>query len=154
MIVQQIPLIDRSTPFKIQWLSDSGLGNRDSGEMPEATLPNWCDPSQPLWTTSVYAKLFGELWQKYMNRAPVAATSVNESEVLVSGLRPDALAILLPREPGLVEPLGIRAAADGTAWIVVLRPGDYRLVHERGSMAVQVRRQQLPPKPGYGTCNG
>lgn len=149
VIVQHIPLIDRPTPFKIQWLSDSGLGNRDIAEMPEATLPNWCDPSQPVWTPSAYAKLFGDLWQKYMNRAPVAATSVNETEVLVSGLKPDELAILMPKDAGLVEPLGVRAAADGTAWIVAPRTGDYRLVYERGSLAIQARKQQIPAKPGY-----
>jgi hypothetical protein len=52
VIVQHIPLIQRETPFQIQWLSDSGPRNRDSGTIPQATLPNWCDPSQPMWTPS------------------------------------------------------------------------------------------------------
>jgi hypothetical protein len=149
VIVQHIPLIQRQTPFKIQWLSDSGPGNRDAGDVPEATLPNWCDPSQPVWTPSPYAKLFADLWQQYMKRPPVAATQLSETEVLVSGLKPNELAILLPKESAVTEPLGMRAAADGTAWIVLPRAGEYKLVHDRGSLAIRVRAQSLAPKPGY-----
>jgi hypothetical protein len=149
VIVQHIPLIDRKTPFKIEWLSDSGLGNRDSENVPTGTLPDWCDASQPMWTPSPYAKIFAELWQQYMKRPAVAATQLNESEVLVSGLKPNELAILLPKESTVVAPLGVRAAADGTAWLVLPRAGEYRLVHDRGAMGIKVRAQTLPDKAGY-----
>jgi hypothetical protein len=149
VIVQHIPLIERTTPFKIQWLSDSGLGNRDSDNVPEGTLPNWCDPSQPMWRPSPYAKLFADLWQQYMKRAAIAATHVSESEVLVSGLKPNEIAILLPKDRASGEALGIRAAADGTAWIVAPRAGEYRLVHESGALTIHAHAQTILAKPGY-----
>jgi hypothetical protein len=52
--------------------------------------------------------------------------------VLVSGLEPDDMAILTPKHPAIVEGLGIRGAADGTAWIVALPASEYRLIHDGG----------------------
>jgi hypothetical protein len=101
-----------------------------------------------MWTPSPYAKLFAEFGQKYMKGASVAAAHVRDSEVLVSGLQPNELAILLPKDETIAQPLGIRAAGDGTAWIVA-RAGEYRLVHSGGALAIRVHPQSLPAKPGY-----
>jgi hypothetical protein len=149
VIVQHLPLIDRRSLFEISWLSESGAGNRDTGQIPEATLPDWCDPSQPLWTPGPYSKLFAQLYQQYVKRKPAAARRLNESELLVSGLEPDELAILLPRDPETVEAIGVRADGKGAAWIMAPAAGEYRLVSDAGSRPVHVRAQTLPDKPGY-----
>ena len=86
------------TPFQITWLSESGLGNRNSDNVPQATLPNWCDPAQPIWTPSPFARLFADLNQQVAKRASAAVKKESESELLVSGLKPDDLAILVPEQ--------------------------------------------------------
>jgi hypothetical protein len=150
IIVQHLPLIQRSTPLRIEWLSASGRGNRDTGPMvPGGTLPNWCDPAQPIWTPSPYSSLFRELYETALKQAPAPDRGTHPGELLVSGLTADDLAILLPEDPSLVETLGTRAAADGTAWIAAPQPGAYQLVFEAGSQPVRVGAGPLPQKPGY-----
>jgi hypothetical protein len=150
LIVQHLPLIVRSRPFAIDWLSQSGLGNRDaSPTVSPGNLPNWCDPSQPTWTPSPYSDLFRTLHVKFLNRAPAASALERAAELLVTGLAADDLALLVPDDPAVSEALGVRAAEDGTAWIVPPRSGDYRLHHAGGSQRVQVPARISTRKPGY-----
>ena len=111
---------------------------------------NWSDPSQPAWSVSPYGSLFAELYRKYvkLDAAPLGGEA--PGELLVTGLTPDDLAILVPENPELAEPVGVRAAADGTAWFVVSTPGDYRLHYRNGSRSVRIRPGQHFRKPGYG----
>jgi hypothetical protein len=147
VIVQHLPLIQRLGPFQMQWLSESGRGNRDGGPG-GSQLPNWCDASQPAWSPTLYSRLFAELYQKAMNQAQAPYSGETAGELLVSGLAPDEVAILAPRDPGLAEAVGVRAAADGTAWIVA-PPGTYRLHYRDGSREVIVQPARFSEKPGY-----
>jgi hypothetical protein len=117
--------------------------------VPGGTLPNWCDPAQPIWTPSPYSRLFRELHEKALKQPPSPDRGVHPGELLVSGLAADDLALLLPEDPALVETLGTRAAADGTAWIDAPQPGAYQLVFEGGSQPVRVGAGPLPQRPGY-----
>jgi hypothetical protein len=68
----------------------------------------------------------------------------------VAGLAADDLALLVPDDPAVAEAVGVRAAADGTAWIVPPRPGDYRIHYEGGSQPIRVPPRRGTSKPGYG----
>jgi hypothetical protein len=151
LIVQHLPLIARSRPFAIEWLSASGLGNRDTGPaVTPGNLPNWCDPSQPAWTPSPYSDLFRALSAQFLKQAPAAQVTERAAELLVSGLAADDLALLVPADPAVAEAVGVRAAADGTAWFVPPRPGSYQLHYEGGSQAVSVPVRRGTRSPGYG----
>ena len=150
VIVQHIPLISASNPFRITWLSESGAGNRDVLAVTQQdSLPNWCDPEKPAWTPTPYSELFADLYKQSMQRNPAPYSGERAGELLVSGLAPDDLAILMPHDPALLEPLGARVAADGTAWIVERVAGEYRLHYQGGSLPVRARAPKLPRKPGY-----
>ncbi len=150
LIVQHLPLVTRSRPFAVEWLSQSGRGNRDRPpRLSPGNLPNWCDASEPAWTASPYSVLFRELATRYLKRAPAAARGERAGEVLVSGLAADDLALLVPRDPAAAEALGVRAAADGTAWIAPPRPANYDLFHGRGSLPIQIKALQGPRLAGY-----
>jgi hypothetical protein len=84
-----------------------------------------------------------------MKRAPAPYRGESASELLISGLAPDDLTILAPRDPAAIGAVGIRAAADGTAWIVAPQPGEYQLFHRGGSRRIRARAGSLPRKPGY-----
>lgn len=149
-IVQHLPLIQASEPFRIQWLSESGSGNRDTvPENAQPPLPNWCDPSQPAWKPTSYSTLFAELYKKYTKRAAAAYSGRSASELLVSGLAPDEIAILMPRDPATAGVIGIRAATDGTAWIIPPQPGDFDLYYPGGARRVRVAEHAPSAKPGY-----
>ena len=151
LIVQHLPLVTRSRPFAIEWLSQSGRGNRDTApRLSQGNLPNWCDASEPAWTASPYSALFRELATRFQKRAPAAWRGERAGEVLVSGLAADDLALLVPRDPAAGEAVGVRAAADGTAWIAPPRPGDYELFYDHGSQPIRVQARQGPRPPGYG----
>ena len=50
MLVQRLPLVrnqQNGGPFAISWLSQSGLGNRDTAVTGRAELPNWCATTRP-----------------------------------------------------------------------------------------------------------
>jgi hypothetical protein len=150
LIVQHLPLIARSRPFAVEWLSDSGLGNRGTGPaVSPGNLPNWCDPSQPAWAPSPYSDLFRELSARFLKQPPAAQAPVRAAEILVAGLAVDALALLVPVDPTTAEAVGVRAAADGTAWIVPPRPGTYQLHYDGGSQAIVVPARSGSRKPGY-----
>jgi hypothetical protein len=151
LIVQHLPLVTRSRPFAIEWLSPSGRGNRDiSPRLSPGSLPNWCDASEPAWTPSPYSTLFRELATRFQKRPPAASRGERAGEILVTGLAADELALLVPRDPAAGEATGVRAAADGTAWIAPASPGDYELLHDRGAQPIRVNTQQGPSRPGYG----
>ena len=138
IIVQHLPLIERETPFHIEWLSASGEGNRDSDPaISESTLPNWSDASQPAGNVSRYGKLFAELYQKYTGQQPGPHDGETPADVLVSGLKPDEIATLIPADPQSGKAFAVRAAADGTAWMSV-PPGDYRLLWSGGAKGTRV----------------
>jgi hypothetical protein len=134
-VVQHLPL-RRAVPAELMWLSQSGEGNRDTGQAVSGQLTNWSDPSQPAWNASQYSELFAELAGK---AAPF--TGDVAPEVLVSGLKPDELAVL----EGAQGAIGVRAAADGTAWMIVRQSGVYSL----GKQKVTVKPGHMPRKPGY-----
>jgi hypothetical protein len=150
VIVQHLPLVQRDRPFRITWPSESGRGNREAAAgLPQGTLPNWCDPSEPAWTPTPYSRLFRELYARTMKQDPVPARGEPTSEILVTGMAADDLAILLPRDSDLTACVGTRAAADGTAWIVAPRPGEYVLCSEGGSQMIHAPASNGPRQPGY-----
>jgi hypothetical protein len=151
LIVQHLPLIARSRPFAIEWLSPSGLGNRDTGPaVPPGNLPNWCDPSQPAWTPSPYSDLFRALAAQFLKQSPTAPVLERAAELLVTGLSANDLALLVPTDPAVAEAVGVRADDDGTAWFVPPRPGSYQLYYDGGSQAVFVPVRRGSRSPGYG----
>jgi hypothetical protein len=145
ILVQHLPVI-QGRPSHTEWLSDSGRGNRDSAA---AGLPNWYDPAQPAWTATPYNDLFADLQKKFVKRGPSPYNGDTAPELLISGLAPDDLAILVPQDPDLDDPLGVRADTNGTAWIVAPWAGSYRLYYKDGSQPIRTRAQHLPSKPGY-----
>jgi hypothetical protein len=149
VVVQHLPLLAKSKPFHIEWLSDSGLGNRDASGVREADLANWCDSSQPAWDASPYSGLFASLSRRFTNQPPEPFGGDMPGEVLVSGLAPDDLAILVPRAPDLAEAIGVRVSADGKAWVIAQQPGAYRLFYRNGTMELVIRPQRLPRNAGY-----
>jgi hypothetical protein len=150
LIVQHLPLIARSRPFAVAWLSPSGLGNRDTGAaVTPGHLPNWCDPSQPVWAPSPYSDLFRELSTRFLKQAPAAQGIERAAELLVAGIAADDLALLVPDDPAVAEAVGVRAADDGTAWIVPPRPGTYQLCYDGGSQAIDVPARRGTRKAGY-----
>jgi hypothetical protein len=150
LVVQHLPLIRREDPFRITWLSESGAGNRDTlNGQPQFGLPNWSDPSLPAWQATAYSTLFAGLYRSFAHQSPVPAGGEISPELLVTGLLPDDFAVLLPRDPSMAPPPGVRAAADGTAWMVAEQPGEYDLVTPAGSMVVRLAAQRLPRQPGY-----
>jgi hypothetical protein len=152
VVIQHLPLLTKNKSFRIEWLSDSGLGNRDARDVRSVDLPNWCDSSQPAWSPSPYSGLFADLGRKFSNLATQTWGGDMPGEVLVSGLSPDDFAILVPRAPDLAEAIGVRAAADGTAWAAVRQPGAYRLFYRNGSLELAIRPGRLPRSPGYEAC--
>ena len=150
VIVQHLPLARQEKPFRVTWLSDSGPGNRDTlNGSPRQAPPNWCDPSAPAWTPTPYSELFAELYRNFTRRNPAPAGAVTAPELLASGLAPDDFAMLLPRDLALAPASGVRAAADGTAWLAAAQPGEYDLVYSGGSRRMRLPAQALPRKPGY-----
>jgi Glycosyl hydrolases family 2, sugar binding domain/Glycosyl hydrolases family 2, TIM barrel domain/Glycosyl hydrolases family 2 len=149
-IVQDIPLIRWTKPFRIAWLSQSGEGNRDfAGGIDEENLPNWCDSSQPCCAPTPYNELFAGLYRQFIKLPlPVSRHDVT-GEVLLSNLSADEIVLLVPEDPALKGPLGIRAAADGTAWIVALQPGAYRLHSRTGSVGANIHARPREYRPGY-----
>ncbi|WP_260706600.1 glycoside hydrolase family 2 TIM barrel-domain containing protein [Edaphobacter flagellatus] len=149
VIVQHIPLIDRENKFHLSWLSESGYGNRDAGsDMDQENLPNWCDSRQPIWTPSVYSRLFSELYTQFLRRKPQATEKKQQGEVLFSGLIPNEFVVLMPSKPGRCEPVGLRVSGDGTAWIKDIFPGEY-VLHCQRSLVPIVVSITAPVKPGY-----
>lgn len=150
IIVQHIPLTEWDKAFRVLWLSESGEGNRNNGpHVEEENLPNWCDPSRPMWIPTPYNELFAELYRELMKLSPVAARGERLGEILLSGLDENEMAILMPDDPEVKSAIGMRAAQDGTAWIVGLDPGQYRLFAHRKLLALHVDAQDLPNKAGY-----
>jgi hypothetical protein len=150
VIVQHLPLIARSRPFRIDWLSPSGRGNRDTGPAVAGnTVPNWCDPAEPAWTPTAYSTLFRDLYATALKQAPAAEQGARAAEFLVSGLAPDDLALLVPQDPTVTEATGTRAAADGTAWLVAPEAGAYELIYPGGSRPIRAQVRKPPRKPGY-----
>ena len=56
----------------------------------------------------------------------------------------------MPQDPAIHEAVGVRAAADGTAWIVPPHPGEYQLFHAAGSQPIRASALRGPRMPGYG----
>ncbi len=136
MIVQHLPLIEWSHAFQVSWLSASGNGNRDIGSgVEESNLPNWCDPSQPIWTDGPYNDLFARLYRKWMKLPAPVYRGKMPGEVLVSGLEAEGIVFLVPEDRETQGARGMRVARDGSIWMVGLRPAAYRL-SARGKMTV------------------
>jgi len=172
LIVQHLPLIDWRHAFHVTWLSLSGDGNRDgttfgqfangqyqwlswSGDgnpahgpcVQEDYLPNWCDARRPFLQLSPYNGLFAGLYRKFMQVPLPVYEGPLSGEFLLTGLQPDALAMLTPEDTAQAESVGIRAGQDGTAWVTALAPGRYRLFPR--SVLIQVHPRSLPRRPGY-----
>jgi len=149
IIVQHLPLIQGRGPLRVEWLSESGLGNRDGGPGVAApSMPNWCDPSQPAWNAGPYSRLFADLYQKHTDRAPVPYQGEAAGEVLVSGLAPHDLVVLSPSRQEVSVAPGVRADAEGQAWFIA-QPGAYRLYHADGWSEVTIPQARFAGKPGY-----
>jgi len=152
VIVQHIPLIEREHAFQVSWLSMSGTGNRNTGsEVEQENLPNWCDPQQPAWTPTAYSRLFAGFYAKYMKLAPSVRPGHARGELLISGLKANELALLVPLDAGVCAPFGVRAADDGTAWLNDVVPGEYKLYSGGGFTKIEVLAQKLASTPGYGS---
>jgi hypothetical protein len=148
VIVQSLPVMQRSAPSRVEWLSESGEGNRDTG-FPPRELANWCDPSQPAWNPSPFTTLFADLYRKHTGHTPAPSHSETRGEVLVSGLAPDDIAFLVPEAPDVAETIGVRASGDGKAWIIEPQPGRYS-VQAPGKPAVRLAAHApAARKPGY-----
>ncbi|MCX7011518.1 MAG: hypothetical protein NTW86_02935 [Candidatus Sumerlaeota bacterium] len=151
MFVQQLPIIawGRPDPFEIQWLSASGLGNRDTkvaGLWSE--MPNWCDPKQPAAPQAPAAKLFHELFQQYMKVDLEPLPGALSGEALASGLAPNSIAFLTPAAAAVAEPQGLLVAPDGSAWFVA-QPGTWRLVSGDKGQEIEIKPTPANPPPGY-----
>ena len=127
VIVQHLPIVQGGRPAPIEWASQSGEGNRLE-VVPEARAD-----FQP----SPYSKLFAELYQQFTRRAPAAANGDTSGELLVSGLKPDDVAFLVPENPAVGAAVATRAAPDGTAWNAAAQ-GAYHLYHTGGSRTVKI----------------
>jgi hypothetical protein len=147
ILVQHLPVIQGRGTSQPEWLSDSGLGNRDSA--PTGGLPNWYDPSQPNWTLGAYGELFADLRKKFVKLNAAPNSSETGAELLISGLAPGDLAMLSPQDPTLDDAVGTRADAKGTAWIMAPRAGSYRLYYKDGSQPIRTHAQHMPSKLGY-----
>ncbi len=77
------------------------------------------------------------MYEKATKRAPAAASGDTAGEVLVSGLKADDVAFLMPANAEAGDAVATRAATDGTAWSVAPE-GAYRLYYGGGSKAVRV----------------
>jgi hypothetical protein len=55
---------------------------------------------------------------------------------LISGLKPNNVTMLLPKDAATGEASGVRSAAEGTAWMVAPEAGEYLLVYSGGSRAI------------------
>ncbi len=150
MIVQHLPLIERGHAFQVSWLSASGDGNRDIGSgVEESNLPNWCDPSLPIWTDGPYNDLFARLYRKWMKLPTPVYRGKMPGEVLVSGLEAEGIGFLVPEDRETQGARGMRVARDGSIWMVGLRPAAYRL-SARGKMTViRVAPQALAEHATY-----
>jgi hypothetical protein len=147
ILVQHLPVVQGRGASDLEWLSDSGQGNRDSAA--GGVLPNWYAPSQPAWVATRYSDLFADLKKKVGNNSPASYNGEISPELLISGLAPGDLAILVPQDPTLDNAVGTRADAKGAAWMATPRPGSYRLYYKDGSQPIRTRAQHLPSKPGY-----
>jgi hypothetical protein len=148
ILVQHMPMIQSvvaTTRIPVPWLSESGMGNRDT----TITGLNWYGSNQPAWTSGPYGELFAELQKKFQKQTPAPYRGQTAPELLVSGLAPDDVAILMPPDRTLAEPVGTRAASDGTAWIIAPGVGAYRLFHREGSKPIRIQPRSFPSKPGY-----
>ena len=152
MLVQGLGLLAGrgGDSFSIQWLSQSGPGNRDT-TVPglRYELPNWCDPKSPPLADTLYAKGFRDLSKQYMKLGPKPAQGAPYGEALVTGLAPGSLVFLAPDDPAAAAPQGMLTAPDGSAWFVVRQPGAWRLVHKGGSQAIKIEPKAIPAQPGY-----
>ena len=129
----------------------SGPGNRDKPvNFLAGREPNWCDSSRPAWKQSAYAEEFARLLKQYLRSELKPAAAAVLPEVLVSGLRPGSWVWLAPADPTRGNPVGILAAADGTAWFVAPQAGRWRLSHERGDRLIELKSLRDIPSPGYG----
>jgi len=151
VIVQSLPVMQKSAPNRFEWLSESGEGNRDTAltGILSRELANWCDPSQPAWNPSPFTTLFGDLYRKSTGHTPAPSHSETRDELLVSGLAPDDIAFLVPQTPDVAETIGVRAASDGKAWIIEPQPRRYT-VQVPGRPAVSLAAHApAARKPGY-----
>ena len=153
IIVQSLPLQAwrEPAPYTVQWPSQSGSGNRD---LPTAKLANesanWCDAAKPAWRQSEFAKAFAKWFPQFTKSELKPGVSGLSPELLATGLKPGSVAWLVPSETAACNPLGVLSAADGSAWFIVPRPGNWRLVHEQGEKTIEVRPLGDIPSPGYG----
>jgi Glycosyl hydrolases family 2, sugar binding domain/Glycosyl hydrolases family 2/Glycosyl hydrolases family 2, TIM barrel domain len=152
IIVQHLPVVRHPAEFDIKWLSASGQGNRDSGaNIQEENLPNWCDAGQPVGSATPYCDLFSRLYRQFMKQPLPKFRGELAGEILVSGLEPGELVVMVAEAPDVTNSVGVRAAADGTAWVVVPVPGRYRLFHQQGSLVVRALPRPLPRTAGYAS---
>ena len=150
MLVQQLPLLrgPGGGRFVISWLSASGSGNRDTELPGRGELPNWCDAQSPASAATPFARLFRDLFQQYMGVEPKASRAPSDG-VLLTGLPPRSLALLAPDVPSTAEPRGLLTASDGSAWLVGMAPGTWRLEYGTRSTKIQIAPPTVTPTPGY-----
>ena len=144
------PELFRTQKFTIEpWPSQSGLGGR-STNVDLARGVNWCDATQPIWMPTAYSELFRELNKEALGEYPKLFPGKTYGDVLVSGVTARAPIFLIPKDVAQAPPLGVMSAADGTAWFLTKRTGNFRLVHPAGEESFNVEPQSpVPVQPGY-----
>jgi hypothetical protein len=137
VIVQHLPLVVGGPPAPMEWLSESGEGNRPSTFRPVSGAP------------TPYSKLFAELYTKFTKQTAGPQSIDAAPELLVSKLAPGDVALLVPVDPATNSGVGVSAAGDGTAWLFAPGSGDYILMTGARPAAVhlnagEVKRQDAP----------
>ena len=111
---------------------------------------NWCDTTQPMWMPTVYSELFRELNREYMGEYPKLFPGKTYGELLVSGVASWAPIFLMPDDDTQAPPLGVMSDANGTAWFITKRTGNFHLVHPAGKESLYIEPQSpVPAGPGY-----
>lgn len=115
LIVQHMPLTVPTPSEQMNWLSESGEGNRPS------TFRS------PSGSSTAYSKLFAELYTTF-TKEPAKPQAIDKApELLVSKFAPAEVALLIPADPASDKAVGVTASGDGTAWIFAPASGNYVL---------------------------
>jgi hypothetical protein len=103
-----------------------------------------------MWIPTAYSELFRELNREALGEYPKLFPGKTYGDVLVSGVAAWATIFMMPKDVEQAPPLGVMSAADGTAWLLTKRIGNFRLVHPAGEESFNVEPQSpVPAQPGY-----
>lgn len=169
LIVQHLSVAKTDGSFEAAWPSESGEGGR-GGDPGLKKFANWSDPSKPAFALDQYGDLFAGLAKTITGIPPKPFDGMSVGQVLVSGSKPGtpvassasstpaasaapaaspAPVFLVPDNPALAEATGVLPAADGTAWLVVPRPGPYRALQDGHAQPLTVAPAKTAAGPGF-----